>query len=161
MKTKEITLTAMLTSMIAVVTIFLKINSPIGYFHLGDAVMFTFALIFPLKISLPAGVIGMGMADLLSGYYAYIVPTIIIKAVMVLLIHYFKCSSSRINYVTCVIVGTLGTILYFITGLILYQNISQQITYLPLDILQAIVIAPILGVILSNILSELSVISDK
>lgn len=55
-----------------------------AYIHIGDAVIYLFALIFPINIALPAAVIGAALADAAMGCYSYIIATVIIKAAAVM-----------------------------------------------------------------------------
>lgn len=50
-----------------------------GFFNLGDVMVQTTAFLFGPIIGGIAGGLGSGLADLLGGWYLYIIPTIIIK----------------------------------------------------------------------------------
>lgn len=54
-----------------------------GYVHLGDGAIFLATLLLgPLGI--PAAAIGSGLSDLLGGYMVYVLPTMVIKALVAL-----------------------------------------------------------------------------
>ena len=50
-----------------------------GYFNFGDAIVMTTALIFGPVIGAIAGGLGSGLADLLGGWYSWVIFTTVIK----------------------------------------------------------------------------------
>lgn len=50
-----------------------------GYFNFGDVMVQTAALVFGPVVGALAGGLGSGLADLLGGWYTYVIPTTIIK----------------------------------------------------------------------------------
>ena len=74
---KLIAITAMCAALITVTTAFIKIPSPLGYSHAGDLA----ASILPGPFGIIASSIGGALADLISGYPHWAIPTAIIKAV--------------------------------------------------------------------------------
>ena len=85
---KEITTTALLTALVFIATFVPHIPIPLGYAHLGDAVIFILVLLANRRTSLIAACIGSALADFLSGFPLWIVPTLIIKAGMVEVVRY-------------------------------------------------------------------------
>ncbi len=71
----------------AMITIFiLTVHIPIGtvgYIHIADAVIYLAASFLPPAYAIPTAAVGGALADLLSGYPQYIIPTLIIKALLV------------------------------------------------------------------------------
>lgn len=55
-----------------------------GYIHLGDAVILLCAAVLPTPYAVAAAALGGALADLLSGYPVYILPTLLIKGLMTL-----------------------------------------------------------------------------
>ena len=84
-KTKKLTLTALLGALIFVATTFVRLPVPLssGYIHIGDAVIYLAACLLPKSYAILASVIGAGLSDAI-GFPVYVIPTIIIKALMVL-----------------------------------------------------------------------------
>ena len=80
LKTRQLTLTAMMTAFIFVATFVPKIPIPLGYAHLGDAAIFLTVMFCGRRVGILSGVIGSALADFLSGFPIWIVPTILIKA---------------------------------------------------------------------------------
>ncbi|MBQ8600414.1 MAG: ECF transporter S component [Clostridia bacterium] len=75
---------ALFAALVLVVT---RLSMPIGsfgYIHAGDAMIYLAVLLLPLPYALPAAAIGAGLADLTSGYAVYVLPTVLIKAAIVL-----------------------------------------------------------------------------
>ena len=61
-------------------TAFIKIPSPFGYAHAGDSMIYLAASVLPGPYGALASSIGASLADLLSGYAQWCLPTFIIKA---------------------------------------------------------------------------------
>lgn len=83
---KHIVLTGLLAAMIFFTTAYI-LHIPIvggGYVHLGDAVLYMAAALLPTPYAVLAGVIGAGLADVLTGAAVWAPATILIKGVMVL-----------------------------------------------------------------------------
>ena len=80
---KKIIIAAMLSAVIAVATMIIRIPSPTGYVNFGDCfVLIAGWLLGPFGIL--AAAIGSALADFLSSYTIYIIPTFIIKGCMAL-----------------------------------------------------------------------------
>ena len=82
---QRLTLGGILSAVILLLTLFVKIPMPVpggsGYVHLGDgAILLTSVLMGPYA-ALIAG-IGSALADVLSGFAVYALPTFFIKAAM-------------------------------------------------------------------------------
>lgn len=77
---KMIALTAMFAALVTVFTAFIKIPSPFGYAHAGDSMIYLAASVLPGPYGALASSIGASLADLLSGYAQWCLPTFIIKA---------------------------------------------------------------------------------
>ena len=77
---KLIAITAMCAALITVTTAFIKIPSPLGYSHAGDSMIYLAARILPGPFGIIASSIGGALADLISGYPHWAIPTAIIKA---------------------------------------------------------------------------------
>ena len=71
-------------AMTALLTATLHIPVGNGYIHCGDAVIYLSAAVLPLPYAVGASAIGGMMADLLSGYPMYALPTFLIKGLLAL-----------------------------------------------------------------------------
>ncbi len=81
---QRLAIAALLTAIVCVATFIVKIPSPAtnGYFNLGDCfVLLSGWLLGPVYGALAAG-LGSALADILSGYMQYALPTFVIKALM-------------------------------------------------------------------------------
>ena len=74
-------ITAVSTALVCVATMVVQIPIPLGYAHLGDSFIWLAAYLFDWKAGMFAGGVGSALADLLSGYPQWVLPTLIIKAV--------------------------------------------------------------------------------
>lgn len=84
--TRTITITAVLTAIIFMMTFLPRIPIPMGYAHLGDAIIFLTILFAERRESAVAASVGSALADLIGGFPIWVVPTLLIKWIMVELI---------------------------------------------------------------------------
>ncbi|MCH5211272.1 MAG: ECF transporter S component [Oscillospiraceae bacterium] len=82
MDTKKFIRTAMLTALACVLTIIPKVPIGGGYVHFGDCIIYVAAIMMGSLPGAIVGAVGHSLADLLSGFAIFCVPTFIIKAVM-------------------------------------------------------------------------------
>lgn len=113
-KTRQIVWAAVFAAAITVTTAYiLHIPLPAGgYIHLGDTLIYLCACLLPTPWAMAAGAIGGGLADLLT-YPLYVLPTVIVKAVICLP---FTSKQTRIlcprNVAAVFISGLLSPTLY-------------------------------------------------
>ena len=104
-------LTAMFAALVTLTTAYL-FHIPIGlnggYIHLGDAFIYLAASFLPWPYAMAAAAIGASLADLLTGAAVYALPTLIIKALMVLP---FTCKGVKV-------LGRRNIAAIFISGLL-------------------------------------------
>lgn len=81
---KSICFTAIMAALVFVFTYTFKITFPSGYTHLGDCMIFLSLMILGRKRASLAAGIGAALADLTGGYAQWIIPSFIIKYLMVL-----------------------------------------------------------------------------
>lgn len=81
----KLTLAGIFAALICVATLLLQLPVSItqGYIHLGDALILLCASLLGW-LAVPAAAIGSMLADLISGYTMYCLPTFIIKGLMAL-----------------------------------------------------------------------------
>lgn len=83
---RKLTMAGVMAALVFVMTYVPKVPVPMtgGYVHLGDGAIFLATLLLgPLGI--PAAAIGSGLSDLLGGYMVYLLPTMLIKALVALI----------------------------------------------------------------------------
>lgn len=81
MKERRLVLLAMVASLVAVATAFLKLPTPTGYVHLGDGMIYAAALAFGPSFGAVSGALGSTLADILGGYFIWAPWTFLIKGV--------------------------------------------------------------------------------
>lgn len=69
----------MFAALVTVATAFIKIPTALGYQHPGDSMVYLAACVLPGPYGIIASGIGGALADILSGYAHWAIPTFIIK----------------------------------------------------------------------------------
>ena len=82
MNTKQFVRVAMLTALACVLTIVPKVPIGGGYVHFGDCIIYVAAMILGPIPGAIVGAIGHSLADFISGYPIFCIPTFIIKGIM-------------------------------------------------------------------------------
>lgn len=78
-KIKKLSATALFAALIFVLTFFVRIPSAGGYIHPGDSLLYICALALGSPWAALSGALGEGLADIASGFSAYVPATVIIK----------------------------------------------------------------------------------
>ena len=121
-KLQNMCLTGLLAALIFVITRFLP---PIplgnqGYVNLGDSVIYLSVLLLPTPLACAAAAIGAALSDLTYGYVLWVIPTFIIKPLIVLcakaLSKHFACKDLMIT-----LSGTVGVVGYYLAEVILIR----------------------------------------
>ena len=128
MKTKQLTLTAMMTAFVFVATFVPKIPIPLGYAHLGDAAIFLAVIFCGRRIGILSGIIGSALADFLSGFPIWIIPTILIKAAEAETFWRLRGKNFLLALIISSLLMTAG---YTLTGAALYDSLSAGIASTP------------------------------
>ncbi len=115
---------AVFAAAIAVVTAYiLHIPLPTGgYVHLGDTLIYLCACLMPTPWAMAAGVVGGGLADLLTAPM-WVLPTVVVKALICLP---FTGKSARLlclrNIAAVVLSGLLSPALYGVANMVIADN---------------------------------------
>lgn len=130
---KNLCLTALFTALIFVITRFVQIPIPLGYFNIGNVVIMLGCLLCPSPYGAIAGCLGSALADLTS-YPAYTIPTAIIKLVFPIV--FYLISKKQIKgkkaYILAAAIATLIPLFgYTITGGILYGGFVAGLAQFP------------------------------
>lgn len=139
-RTKKIVLTSLFAAIICITTM-IHIPTGIngGYVHVGDAFIYLAACILPLPYAMVAGAIGGGLSDLFSGAALWIVPTVIIKPILVL---FFTRSNMKIinkrNICAVFIAGITGSLLYMLAQGIIFGNFAAAFAFSLLGLVQPV-----------------------
>ena len=163
MSAKDITKIAIMAALVFIATFLIKIPSLNGYTHIGDSMVIISALILGKKKGALAAGLGAALCDLLSGYMQYVIPTFLIKAIMVLIIATISenlINKTKFAWIFGAIIGsTFQVIGYYLVEAILY-GFAVALASVPANIIQSIVgitLAVILATVFekSNILKKL------
>ena len=163
MSAKDITKIAIMAALVFIATFLIKIPSLNGYTHIGDSMVIISALILGKKKGALAAGLGAALCDLLSGYMQYVIPTFLIKAIMVLIIATISenlINKTKFAWIFGAIIGsTFQVIGYYLVEAILY-SFAGALASVPSNIIQSIVgitLAVILATVFekSNILKKL------
>lgn len=115
-------------AMTALLTATLHIPVGNGYIHCGDAVIFLAAAMLPMPYAIGASAVGGMLADVLSGYMSYALPTFIIKGLLALTFSLIggKRAVDKRRVFALIVCGIVSVIGYWITAVILYGGWQAQ-----------------------------------
>lgn len=157
--TQRIVIAALLAAVTCVVTMIVKIPSPLkGYLNLGDCVVLTAGwMLSPMYGFLAAG-LGSALADLFAGYVAYVPATFVIKGVMALVAFYgYKLTHRKLgNLPARIMSGTVAEIV-MILGYFLFEGIlygfGPSVVNIPANAVQGLA-GLVLGIILMKVFEK-------
>lgn len=134
MKTKDITISAMMAALVFIGTFFFKIPSPFGYTHLGDCFIILTVILLGYKKGCFAGMIGAGLADFIGGYMEWVLPTVIIKGIYAFIIGMLICKLGKENKLvwigSCMVAGIFHVAAYSLVRCFIYGP-GAAITCIP------------------------------
>lgn len=132
----KITYTAIFTAIIILATSVIKFSTGLGegYIHFGDSMIYLTACVLPFPYCIVAGALGGALADILSGFAVWSIPTAIIKTLNALPFA-IVCKKYKSNKILCkktilmTVVSSIITILgYFVAECILYSVASATLS---------------------------------
>ncbi len=164
--TSLLVLTALITAMGTIATMFFKVPVGTGYIHLGDTMVLLAAMLLPRKHAIFAGSVGLGLADLLSGYAVWAPWSFFIKLGMVLIMQKALATamekgennrhilgvpvSEMIGFVVAAVWTVAG---YYIAEAIIYGNWTAPMLGVPFNALQ-VAVGAVLAVLISQMLGR-------
>lgn len=120
---KNYVFSAMFAALVLMATMFIQVPTINGYVHIGDTLVYLSAAFLPMPFSILAAGVGAGLADFISGYTLYVIPTFIIKGLMAAC---FSSKSEKIltvrNAIALVIADIINVIGYFLCEMVLYKQ---------------------------------------
>ncbi|WP_083189871.1 ECF transporter S component [Orenia metallireducens] len=166
--TKHLALGGLLIALVAVATMSIKVPMPAtgGYIHPGDSIIYLVAILFGGKYALLAGGIGSALADMLSGYGQWAVPTLIIKGIEGYIIA--KIASRkltdiklRVRDIIAVLVGALWMVGgYYLAEAIMVKSFIVPVANISWNLTQAlggaVIAIPLIFALLKTNIVELS-----
>lgn len=147
-KTMDLVLTAILSTIVLVSTVFINIKLPIGQgglIHLGSAALFTAAILFGPKKGALAGSIGMGLFDIFGGWIIWAPTTIIARALQGYIVGKIAWSKGHrgdnvmLNIVAAVASTPVMLAVYYIGQGIMYNNWVAPLASVPGDLIQSVI----------------------
>lgn len=135
---KLICISAMLSALVFVATFLVKIPLPVGYVHIGDGIVFLASALLPLPYAMIASAVGVGLADLCSGYAIYIPITVIIRILTVLFFSRKKQMLSWHNIIALAASIVLCAVGYWaFEAIFVYESGIAALAGLPFNIAQS------------------------
>lgn len=135
---KDLTTSALAAALVCAATMVIQIPIPLGYMHLGNCCILLISVYFGNPVGMFAGGIGSALADLLTGYPQWVLPTLLIKSLMGYVVARFsqqdgqRVSGHRLR--TCV-GAALGVVVmisgYTVSGCILYGSVAAGLAQIP------------------------------
>ncbi len=128
----QLCLTAVFMALICIATMVIQIPIPLGYAHLGDCMILLATYLLGPVAGMIASGIGSAMADILTGYAIWAIPTFLIKGIMPWVAFFFFRKKSKFSpymgAIFCLLFMILG---YVVAGCILYGSISTGVLQFP------------------------------
>jgi len=112
-RTKKLVVTAIAAALTLAVTALIQFPAPVaqGYINVGDAIIFISAVLFGPIVGLLAGGLGSMLADVITGYVHWALPTLIIKGAEGFIVGLFAAFFKKLN-----VNRIVGAILSMFTG---------------------------------------------
>lgn len=143
---RTICVAAVLAALIFVLTYVPKIPIPLGYAHLGDAAIFLTILFTNKRNSALAAAIGSALADLIGGFPIWIIPTLIIKWIMVEIVFQVmgtKKGTYNLHSGRALLAFTLSSLwmaaAYTIAGGLLYGSMGAALASTPGLVMEGVI----------------------
>lgn len=156
MDVKKLTQCALLTALTFVVTRFIQVPIPLGYFNIGNCIILLGCVLIPSPYGVIAGSLGSALADLTS-FPVYTLPTLVIKALMPIVFYFFLKKGKEHKYAWGLageIVSTLIPLVgYTLVGGFLYGGLVAGFAQVPGLLLEYAANAVIFAVFLKPILA--------
>ena len=135
---KKLAVDALAIALVCVATMVIQIPIPLGYMHLGNCCILLVSVYFGNVTGMLAGGVGSCLADLLSGYPQWILPTLIIKGIMglvIALIAYRRDEEIRMFRARTLLGAAAGIVImiagYTAAGCILYGSVASGLAQIP------------------------------
>ena len=158
---KDIAITGMMIALVFLGTFYFKIPTAFGYTHLGDCMIILATCLLGTKKGAVAGAFGAGLADLMGGYTAWVLPTMAFKAAWVIVMGFvaFKLLKKfRYNlWVGAIAGGLVHIVLYTLIKIPMFGVSYAFATLLTLSLqtLSGIVLGNIIFGMIKNKVSSL------
>ena len=155
-KTQKLVMTAMLASLVCIMTMVIKIPSPLnGYINLGDSMVLISGWVLSPWYGFLAAGFGSALADIFSGYVMYAFATFFIKGFMAYAVHYiYRYLSQKTKNIIAWILSGIAAEIIMMFGYFLFEGtlygFGPSLVNIPAGLIQGF-IGLIIGVVLINI----------
>jgi uncharacterized membrane protein len=142
--TRELAASAVMGALVCVTTMLIQIPIPAteGVFNIGDAMIMVAALTFGPTVGAIAGGLGSSLADLLGGWYVYVIPTLLIKGIEGLLASWILKGEDKPSFQKVLLAWIIGGLEmvggYFVFQVYLY-GFGAALVEIPFNFIQAAV----------------------
>jgi uncharacterized membrane protein len=156
--TMLIAMAAVMAALVCITTMLIQIPIPAtdGFFNIGDAMIMVAAMTGGPIVGAFAGGVGSSLADLLGGWYVWVIPTLLIKGTEGFLAGWIlNRGKKNIQYVILAwIVGGLAMVFgYFLVQIYLY-GFSAALVELPFNFVQ-MAVGGLVGIPVSQALKRI------
>ncbi|MBQ9376408.1 MAG: ECF transporter S component [Schwartzia sp.] len=135
---KDICVAGLMAAFVFVATLVPQIPIPLGYAHLGDGAIFLAVFLAGRRAGVFAGAFGSALADLAGGFPVWILPTLIIKAVMAEIFYRTALAGNEASrFFSARILGGMVLACLFMTagytlsGAVLYDSLALGLSSAP------------------------------
>jgi uncharacterized membrane protein len=142
--TVQIAVSAVMVALVAVTTMLIQVPIPAtdGFFNIGDAVIMVAALTFGPVIGGVAGGVGSSLADLLGGWYVWVIPTLLIKGAEGLLTGWIARRIRHQGVSGAILAWAVGALVmvfgYFAVQVLMY-GVDAALVEMPFNVVQVTV----------------------
>lgn len=151
---KHLCETALFIAIVFLGVFIIKFPGPFGYAHIGDSMIFLAVLMLGGKRGAVSGGLGAALADIVSGYTIWAVPTLICKALMALVMgamvkhHAFGLKGRALWILSAVAGGLTQGIAYVLFWFALFGK-AAAIAAVP-----GLIFQTVSGIIIAFVISE-------
>jgi len=150
----QIAIAAVMAALVCVTTMLIQVPIPAteGFFNIGDAMIMVAALTFGPLVGGIAGGIGSSLADLIGGWYIYVIPTLFIKGVEGLLAGWISSRGDDRSFrkvLLAWIVGGFEMVLGYFTVQVFIKGFNAALVEVPFNLVQ-MAVGGIVGIPLST-----------
>lgn len=137
-KVQKLCVSALMTALVCVATMVVQIPIPLGYMHLGNVMILIAGICFGPEIGGIAGGVGSALADFLTGFAVWVIPTLLIKSIMGYAIGRIAWAGGRTlskNKVRIAAANAAGILImvagYTVSGGLIYGSAAAGISQVP------------------------------
>lgn len=153
-KTVLVAVSGVMTALVCVATMLIQVYIPAtrGYINVGDAMIFTSALLFGPLIGGFTGGVGSALADIILGYGYFAPLTLIVKGIEGIVAGLVSNGKDWRRDVLAILIGGLAMVSGYFLGeaFIMGYGITAALTEVPGNIIQ-ITVGGVVGITISQV----------